>query len=350
MSRVFKIFWKNEVRRFSAPNLTWNGFLEYVRSILGSEFHPELRFQYVDDENDKVELSTQYEWDACLAQVPPSGLVKLYISQTEDGIYFKDSPGPRVQYCYLNMPESRETEAEAIAPEIKAVLASNVPKLLGSFFPDNKILPHNIPDWLIDAILVKDIGPHDVELDVNIPAFYDALFSRSIKLMATDLNLAEQTWLKAFETAQVIKMNPRCVLYNIACTKALLGNKAGAIDYLRKAIENGYDGFLHAMEDPDLESIRGEPEFAVLITQRIPKAQVTVPMEEAVESAMDTLNITEEPKVEETPQRKEATQYTKELADLRAMGFSQDDNTMMVLLAAYNGAVDGVISHLFAQE
>jgi beta-lactamase regulating signal transducer with metallopeptidase domain len=55
--------------------------------------------------------------------------------------------------------------------------------------------------------------------------------------------------------------------YNIACGYALLGDQPNALRYLRKAIEMGFD-VDHAMEDSDLDSIRGSAEFKQLMGER----------------------------------------------------------------------------------
>jgi tetratricopeptide (TPR) repeat protein len=51
------------------------------------------------------------------------------------------------------------------------------------------------------------------------------------------------------------------VLYNLACSEALLGKKEEAVEHLRRAVEL-YDGFVDiARDDPDFDSIRSHPGF-----------------------------------------------------------------------------------------
>ena len=52
--------------------------------------------------------------------------------------------------------------------------------------------------------------------------------------------------------------------YNIACTQARLGNPASAISALRDAVDNGWWDMQTAGMDPDLASIRGREDFAIL--------------------------------------------------------------------------------------
>ena len=52
--------------------------------------------------------------------------------------------------------------------------------------------------------------------------------------------------------------------YNLACSLALAGRSAEAIDSLAEAIRLGYDDMAHMKVDPDLASLRGRPEFRAL--------------------------------------------------------------------------------------
>ena len=55
------------------------------------------------------------------------------------------------------------------------------------------------------------------------------------------------------------------VLYNLACSLALLNQKSHAFDALRRAVELGYRDHEHMASDPDLESLRGDPRWADLL-------------------------------------------------------------------------------------
>ncbi|HEV2112691.1 MAG TPA: protein kinase [Terriglobales bacterium] len=61
-----------------------------------------------------------------------------------------------------------------------------------------------------------------------------------------------------------LRPNDPSVLYNAACNYAMMGNKADALSMLVKAKEAGYRDANWARRDPDLESLRGEPEFEKL--------------------------------------------------------------------------------------
>ena len=53
--------------------------------------------------------------------------------------------------------------------------------------------------------------------------------------------------------------------YNAACFYARLGEKSSAIKALRSAFDAGYVNFEWLKRDPDLESIRNEPEYIELM-------------------------------------------------------------------------------------
>ncbi len=55
--------------------------------------------------------------------------------------------------------------------------------------------------------------------------------------------------------------------YNLACSQALVGEHASAIDTLNKAISLGYTDFEWMLKDEDLVSLQNNTEFQDLIEQ-----------------------------------------------------------------------------------
>jgi len=196
-TRTFKVFWKDQIRRFSgADNLSWEEFLRHLKSILGPDFHQELRIQYVDDENDKVDITTQWEWEACLSLIPSGQVVRLYITPGS-GIYFKDGPPPAPEYLYR---EEEPNQPISVNEESLRTLVQNVPECIASCFNDQKILPYHMPTWLSNAVEVKPIGGNEVQLDVNVSALFNSLFDRALSHMNNGQhNFAKQFWLKALD-------------------------------------------------------------------------------------------------------------------------------------------------------
>jgi serine/threonine protein kinase/tetratricopeptide (TPR) repeat protein len=55
-------------------------------------------------------------------------------------------------------------------------------------------------------------------------------------------------------------------LYNLACLSAVEGRREEALNLLREAVDSGFDGRA-IFDDPDLTSLRGDPEFESLVDQ-----------------------------------------------------------------------------------
>ena len=63
------------------------------------------------------------------------------------------------------------------------------------------------------------------------------------------------------------------VLYNLACSYSLLKQIEPGLEALEKALSLGYDEFSFLMSDPDLESLRKEPQFKKLVERYRKKRQ-----------------------------------------------------------------------------
>ena len=68
--------------------------------------------------------------------------------------------------------------------------------------------------------------------------------------------------------AQRMEPDDPSVLYNVACVFARLALKSEAIAALTAAIENGFGHWQWIEHDTDLESLRNEPEFIVLLSRK----------------------------------------------------------------------------------
>jgi tetratricopeptide (TPR) repeat protein len=55
-------------------------------------------------------------------------------------------------------------------------------------------------------------------------------------------------------------------LYNLACVAALTGERERALQLLREAVEGGFP-FPFMVEDPDLDSLRGDPKFEAMLAE-----------------------------------------------------------------------------------
>ena len=65
---------------------------------------------------------------------------------------------------------------------------------------------------------------------------------------------------------KAIELNPALTeaYYNLACLKSILGNASSALEYLEKALANGFDR-VWAKQDPDLENLHNDPRFKELV-------------------------------------------------------------------------------------
>jgi serine/threonine protein kinase/Flp pilus assembly protein TadD len=89
---------------------------------------------------------------------------------------------------------------------------------------------------------------------------------RARSLLAADyagLGRSEDA-VRHIEMVVALRPNDSSVLYNAACTCAVLGKKSEAIDLLRRSLAVGYSNFDWPRQDPDLASVHDDPEFLKL--------------------------------------------------------------------------------------
>jgi TolB-like protein/Flp pilus assembly protein TadD len=79
--------------------------------------------------------------------------------------------------------------------------------------------------------------------------------------------------VRHLEMAMLMRPHDTNVLYNAACTFAILGRKQEALGALKKAHGAGSKLMQWAARDPDLASLHGEPEFEELIRRAAAKAE-----------------------------------------------------------------------------
>jgi serine/threonine protein kinase/cytochrome c-type biogenesis protein CcmH/NrfG len=70
--------------------------------------------------------------------------------------------------------------------------------------------------------------------------------------------------IRHLEMTVALRPNDSNVLYNAACTYAVLGKKAEALDRLRRALTFGYANADWPRQDPDLNCLHDDPEFVKL--------------------------------------------------------------------------------------
>jgi serine/threonine protein kinase/Flp pilus assembly protein TadD len=121
----------------------------------------------------------------------------------------------------------------------------------------------------------------------------DQLSERFIKALRQQLELVPEdvrarillaTQLAAFEehadetkrhlqTAIALRPGDPSILYNAACTYGVLGEKAQALETLKKSFAAGYSNYDWAAKDTDLDCLHDEPEFQTLVGLKARPAQ-----------------------------------------------------------------------------
>jgi tetratricopeptide (TPR) repeat protein len=111
---------------------------------------------------------------------------------------------------------------------------------------------------------LKSRSQIDFEVD-----FFERILSRDPGYVEVLCNLGELFSIKGWSRRalqvdkRLAQLRPRdpLVLYNLACSYALLQRADEAVATLRRAVEAGYRDFDHLEQDPDLDGIRPSPEF-----------------------------------------------------------------------------------------
>jgi tetratricopeptide (TPR) repeat protein len=91
--------------------------------------------------------------------------------------------------------------------------------------------------------------------------------ARGHMLFATDLVQVGRTDEGKAEAARALELSPSdpLMLYNATCFYARLGEKKLALDSFKNAVAAGYANYDWAQRDPDLNTLRDEPEYLELM-------------------------------------------------------------------------------------
>jgi len=283
----FKIYFSSEnIRRFRTA--TRPGFEEFVSLLCKhypANYHPELRVQYTDAEGDRIDVTTELEWNEMFDQLTDKNNIKIYIAEASDPKYFKD--GPHAQKLYFYNP----VENAKVVPDNAQLLGNSVSKCLEQFFPNGRILPFNIPSFLKNIVTIKYIsGNHDtvVDIDVDIPRLGQAIHDKAMAyLNEKDFREASRT----FRAQCILQPTHSVPFYNVACAESLLANTDEALVYLNKAIDLGYKNLDHMLQDSDFNNIRHTEGFRVayarlkdILYHKEPELPVKIPEPEPVKT------------------------------------------------------------------
>lgn len=271
VQKTFKlVFSETDIRRISINSSSWDSFVTQLQKQYPTEFHPELRIQYIDNEGDKCTLSSKQEWDSMMDLFGNQSTIKLYITEgVHAGRYFKDGPAPQVQDIYVQAGPSEKSQLVKLDREDHS-LAIAVPHCLKRLFPSGQILPYNLPSWLQPHVKVTKVegSETDVLMDIDVSGLFDELHRQALKRIGPNKKPKALERAKAFlESMLEIVPNHPVTLYNLACAEALLGRAEAAIRTLKEAVAAGYNNASHMISDADLASLQPHVEFRSLVEQ-----------------------------------------------------------------------------------
>jgi tetratricopeptide (TPR) repeat protein len=228
-------------------------------------------------------------------------------------------PGDR----YLNTGRNPQAN-ELVGRAMSAYRAENYQKALALIreaheaAPEDSLVLYNLACFLSlngekeealqrlhEAVEAGFYAPQKIGADSDLDPLRDDSRFEEVLALATDLALgssakdvvlnstksgrhhalATQAWevyedgeyekgLELVQEAYELAPDDSRILYYLACFNALTGHKDVALDYLQRAVAGGFYSPTHIARDPDLESLRGTPEYeAVLKAARRGAAQ-----------------------------------------------------------------------------
>jgi tetratricopeptide (TPR) repeat protein len=118
---------------------------------------------------------------------------------------------------------------------------------------------------------------HDPQFEI---AFYEAVHRRCPGYVEV-IELLGGLYTKTGRVADGLRMDRKLVRlqpenatahYNLACSLALSRRHIAALDSLRKAVSLGYRDFDWMEQDPDLESLKADPQFQAILRELKPQS------------------------------------------------------------------------------
>lgn len=126
--------------------------------------------------------------------------------------------------------------------------------LLVLFVSMQQLIAQTTPSQKIDEFLKQKADGFDIAYDKKDVKTYNSLLSEYLVLHE---NLpANEKKERSYELSNIY--------YNLSCIYSLLDNKISAINFLKKAIDAGYNNYGHVQLDTDLDNIRQEKDFVAL--------------------------------------------------------------------------------------
>jgi len=283
---------------------------------------------------------------SCLKSLQQSEpLIKIWIEDSKVP-YFKDGTVEIVKLY----SKGKDSVEQIVNSEQVTSAQEKITSAISRLFPDNAILPYNIPSYLKEVLSVKINGPADVELDVVVDNLTQSLNNEALRLMdseeVTDLNKSKLL----LESLQMINSEDPHVYYNLACVNSLLKNVQSSMEQLQNAFNHGYSNLKHMVEDKDLAYLRLQTQYSEFIKAVMPvaeekievKVEVPVKVEEPIK--VEEPVKTEQPaKIEDEPQIKHV-RWGEEIEALKGMGFQREESVFLAILDHHKGNVASAVS------
>eukprot|EP01103_Thecamoeba_quadrilineata_P010054 TRINITY_DN2074_c0_g1_i1.p1 TRINITY_DN2074_c0_g1~~TRINITY_DN2074_c0_g1_i1.p1 ORF type:complete len:322 (-),score=56.93 TRINITY_DN2074_c0_g1_i1:128-1093(-) len=313
MSHTLKISLKNEIRLLpmTQPYPDWSLFLAQCSSLFSHQFSGEnVRIYYNDDENDRVLIESQAEWQIALSILTSQKIGKMYI-EARNTTNNKDNDNNSPSFNDINMkeedqripfrfsrhpfghgfshppshPHGRHHGWHHMRPTRGH--CGNLYPNNGGFFGDinvnnnnNNIKKESTQEWRgSQGCPWRGRGrPEGFNLECHKKEFkkFHRSFKRADKSKKLERKMHKRAFLeleeKNYSVASklyeaLISLNPKdpVSFYNMACCHALSGATELALTNLALAVETGYSDPHHIENDQDLVSIREHPQYRVIV-------------------------------------------------------------------------------------
>eukprot|EP01092_Planopodium_desertum_P016206 TRINITY_DN894_c0_g1_i1.p1 TRINITY_DN894_c0_g1~~TRINITY_DN894_c0_g1_i1.p1 ORF type:complete len:382 (+),score=59.65 TRINITY_DN894_c0_g1_i1:56-1201(+) len=263
----FKLYFSaDDIRRIRSPKEkpTWAEFNSLLQDLY-TNYHPELRVQYLDEEGDRITIGSETEWVTALEVLAKSNPIKLFIQEgASAGAYFKDGPAPVPLAFY----DAKTSAPVPVSKDDKTLpkLEKGVPACLAALFKGGKILPYNLPEFLRGCVKLIPLPHNEVDIDVNVFLLYETIHKHAMKCLDSKDPAVLTEGRNALRALVHLSGDNPLVYYNLACAEALIGNKEAAIKALLHSVnECGYQNLEHMEKDSDLDSIRSTEAYASIV-------------------------------------------------------------------------------------
>jgi len=339
----------DEIRRFSynCDKLTYEGLIELLSKSI-PHYHPEMRINYQDIDNDKIIVTTELEFREMLAHLTQLQNGKLSLLK----LWITDSTKPLF----------RDGTADVIRSNIDQPFQERVYQAVSRLFPENKILPYHIPSYLQNVLSVKTTGTAEAEVNFDVSNLFSAINTAALDLFDSTEQHALNKAKTLLESLQILQPRNPDVYYNLACIESLLKNFENSLEFLKAAFKHGYANIEHMCEDLDLMFLKSVlksqnkwEEFVASISSEVKSADnpveknepIIVPINEPINEPLPVPQKVEEPlPVTVEAVKSDHPKYAKQIDAIKEMGFDLAESTLEVILDHHKGQVEGALSEL----